>query len=213
MSLPRRYRADTTRPTLKTFLQALNSEKMYLGPRIFFFLVWRKKKKKNLKREREGETKKTSGHQWKHNKVSLTFSLVPVAWLEQKRCQLQMKPGVRPCKRSLSKPRISCLSQDPSFIYDSEFSCFLTLRKMENYKCIHYLILLQQYLLISALKFSCHDLAGAPNTQWICSSIICFTGKCLLAGRFGKNNMSLEGKKCCWEIDNSGYLREIRRLE
>ena len=30
--------------------------------------------------------------------------------------------------------------------------------------------------------------------------------KFLLAGRFGKNNMSLEGK-CCWEIGNSGCLR------
>ena len=31
---------------------------------------------------------------------------------------------------------------------------------------------------------------------------ICYLGKVLLAGRFGKNSMSLEGK-CCLEIDNS----------
>ena len=35
---------------------------------------------------------------------------------------------------------------------------------------------------------------------------ICSSGKFLLAGRFGKNNMSLEGK-CCWEIGNSVCLR------
>ena len=33
----------------------------------------------------------------------------------------------------------------------------------------------------------------------------CSSGKCLLAGRFGKNNMSLEGK-CRWEIENSVCL-------
>ena len=35
---------------------------------------------------------------------------------------------------------------------------------------------------------------------------ICSTGQFLLAGRFGKNSMSLEGK-CSWEIDNAGCLR------
>ena len=35
---------------------------------------------------------------------------------------------------------------------------------------------------------------------------ICYSGTFLLAGRFEKNSMSLEGKSC-WEIDNSGCLR------
>ena len=45
---------------------------------------------------------------------------------------------------------------------------------------------------------------GAPDgsvPQNLCSS-----GQFLLAGRFGKNSMPLEGK-CCWEISNSGGLR------
>ena len=43
------------------------------------------------------------------------------------------------------------------------------------------------------------------GTHCICSSV-CSTGQFLLAGRFGKNSMSLEGK-CSWEIDNAGCLR------
>ena len=34
---------------------------------------------------------------------------------------------------------------------------------------------------------------------------VCSCGKFLLAGRCGRNNMSLEGK-CCWEKDNSCVL-------
>ena len=30
----------------------------------------------------------------------------------------------------------------------------------------------------------------------------------LLAGRFGKNDMSFEGN-CCWEVDNSGCTRGV----
>ena len=43
---------------------------------------------------------------------------------------------------------------------------------------------------------------GAPNGS--VSQIICSSGKFLLAGRFGKNDMSLEGK--CWgEKDKPGW--------
>ena len=35
---------------------------------------------------------------------------------------------------------------------------------------------------------------------------ICSSGQFLLAGRFWKNNMSLQGK-CCWKKDNSGCPR------
>ena len=53
-----------------------------------------------------------------------------------------------------------------------------------------------------SLRFTLHG--GAPNgsvPQNICSS-----GNILLAGRFRKINMSLDGK-CWWEIDISGCLR------
>ena len=42
------------------------------------------------------------------------------------------------------------------------------------------------------------------GTKWICSS-----GKFVLARRFRKNSMSLEGNCCCWDIDDSGCLRGL----
>ena len=53
--------------------------------------------------------------------------------------------------------------------------------------------------------------SGAPNGPVPLN--ICSSGNFLLAGIFGKNNMSLEGKwKCYWEIDNSGCLRGFGSL-
>jgi len=36
--------------------------------------------------------------------------------------------------------------------------------------------------------------------------LICSACKFLLAGTFGKNDVSLEGT-CCWERDSAGFLR------
>ena len=63
-------------------------------------------------------------------------------------------------------------------------------------------------ILVNTIRFvgfflNCQPMTGAANgsvTQNICSS-----GNFLLAGRFGKINISLEGKSC-WEKDNSGCL-------
>ena len=56
----------------------------------------------------------------------------------------------------------------------------------------------------SSLGTPWSDCIGAPNGSL--PQNICSLGKSLLAGRFRKNNMSLEGK-CCWDIDNSGCIR------
>ena len=48
--------------------------------------------------------------------------------------------------------------------------------------------------------------SGAPNGS--APQNICYSSKFLLAGRFGRNNMSLE-EKCCWEKANSGELRGL----
>ena len=45
---------------------------------------------------------------------------------------------------------------------------------------------------------------GAPNGS--VPQNICFSGNVSLAGRCGRNSMTLEGK-CCWESDNSGCVK------
>ena len=88
------------------------------------------------------------------------------------------------------------------------FSINLTNRKNPSNLNYHMLIKKSQAILKHfidlkfSLRFTLHG--GAPNgsvPQNIFSS-----GNILLAGRFRKINMSLDGK-CWWEIDISGCLR------
>ena len=52
----------------------------------------------------------------------------------------------------------------------------------------------QTYVTSRHLKYRAANCSVLQNS--------CSSGRCLLAGRFGKNNMSLE-EKCCLEIENS----------